>query len=70
MPKILKKSSKTGDRSKAMLDLQNSEDPGGGALYIFWVRGRAIGKGIDFQHIGISNGMDFYNFGIRNGTSF
>ena len=42
----------------------------GGALHIFWVRGRAIGKGIDFPHIGISNGIDFYNFDIRNGTNF
>ena len=41
-----------------------------GALNIFWVRERAIWKGIDFLHIGISNGIDFYNFGIRNGTNF
>ena len=27
-----------------------------------WLRGRAIGKGIDFQNIGISNGIDFHNF--------
>ena len=40
----------------------------GGALYIFWVRGRAIGKGIYFQDIGIKNGINFHNFGIRNGT--
>ena len=40
----------------------------GGALHIFWVRGRAIGKGIYFQDIGIMNGINFHNFGIRNGT--
>ena len=43
---------------------------GGGALRIFWVRGRATGKGIDFPHIGISNDIDFYNFRIWNGTNF
>ena len=41
--------------------------PGGGILYIFWVRGRAIGKGIDFHDFGIRNGIDFHDFGIRNG---
>ena len=41
---------------------------GGGALHIFWVRGRAIGKGIYFQDIGIKNSINFHNFGIRNGT--
>ena len=35
---------------------------GGGALHIFWVRGRAIGKGIYFQDIGIKNGINFHNF--------
>ena len=35
---------------------------GGGVLYIFWVRGRAIGKGIDFHDFGIGNGIDFRNF--------
>ena len=35
---------------------------GGGLLYIFWVRGRAIGKGIDFHDFGIRNGIDFRNF--------
>ena len=40
----------------------------GGALHIFRVRGRAIGKGIDFPDIGIKNGINFHNFGIRNGT--
>ena len=35
---------------------------GGGVLYIFWVRGRAIGKGIDFHDFGIRNGIDFRNF--------
>ena len=38
----------------------------GDALHIFWVRGRAIGKGIDFPDIGIKNGINFHNFGIRN----
>ena len=41
---------------------------GGGVLYIFWVRGRAIGKGIDFHGFGIRN--DFHDFGIRNGINF
>ena len=50
--------------------LRNEYRPGhpGGALHIFWVRGRAIGKGIYFQGIGIKNGINFHNFGIRNGT--
>ena len=39
-----------------------------GALHIFWVRGLAIEKGIDFPDIGIKNGTNFQNFGIRNGT--
>ena len=43
---------------------------GGGLLYIFWVRGRAIGKGIDFHDFGIMNGIDFHDFGIRNGIDF
>ena len=43
---------------------------GGGVRYIFWVRGRAIGKGIDFHHFGIRNGIDFHDFGIRNGIKF
>ena len=43
---------------------------GGAAIHIFWVRVRAIGKGIDFPDIGIKNGINFYNFGIRNGTDF
>ena len=44
-------------------------DPGG-ALLIFRVRGRAIGKGIYFPDVGIKNGINFHNFGIRNGTYF
>ena len=36
--------------------------PGGGLLYIFRVRGRAIGKGIDFHDFDIRNGIDFRNF--------
>ena len=43
---------------------------GGGVLYIFWLRGRAIGKGIDFHDFGIRNGIDFHDFGIRNGVNF
>ena len=43
---------------------------GGGVLYIFWVRGRAIGKGIDFHDFGIRNGIEFHDFGIRNGINF
>ena len=31
-------------------------------LYIFWVRGRAIGKVIHFHDFGIRNGIDFCNF--------
>ena len=41
---------------------------GGGVLYIFWVRGRAVGKGIDFHDFGIRNGINFHHFGIRNGV--
>ena len=43
---------------------------GRGVLYIFWVRGRAIGKGIDFHDFGIRNGIDFHDFGIGNGINF
>ena len=43
---------------------------GGGVLYIVWVRGRAIGKGIDFHEFGIRNCTDFHDFGIRNGIDF
>ena len=39
-----------------------------GSLHTFWVGGLAIGKGIDFSHIGVSNGINFYNFGVRNNT--
>ena len=45
------------------------EPGGGGVLYIFWVRGRAIGKGIDLHDFGIRNGIDFHDFGIRNGIN-
>ena len=40
----------------------------GGVLYIFWVRGRAIGKGIDFHDFGIRNGINFRNFAIGIGS--
>ena len=33
-----------------------------GVLYIFWVRGRAIGKGIDFHDFVIRNGVNFHYF--------
>ena len=33
--------------------------PGGGVLYIFWIRGRSIGKDIDFHNFGIRNGIKF-----------
>ena len=42
----------------------------GGALHIFWVRGRAIGKGIYFLDIGIKNSLNYHNFGIMNGADF
>ena len=45
-------------------------EPRGGALHIFRVRGRTIGKGIYFPDIGIKNDINFHNFGIRNGTYF
>ena len=35
-----------------------------GVLYIFWVRGRAIGKGIDFHDFGIRNGIDLSIFAV------
>ena len=50
--------------------VQELETTPGDALHIVWVRGRATGKGIDFQNICIRNGIDFHNFGIRNGTNF
>ena len=43
---------------------------GGGVLYIFWVRGRAIGKGIDFHDFVIRNGINFHDFVIRNSINF
>ena len=33
----------------------------GGALHIAWVRGRAIGKGIDLPDIGIRSAIDLHN---------
>ena len=50
--------------------LFNHGSPPGGLLCIFWVRGRVIGKGIDFHDFGIRNGIDFHDFGIRNGIDF
>ena len=42
----------------------------GGALHIFWARGRAIEKGIHFPDIGMKSGSIFTIFGIRNGNNF
>ena len=53
-----------------MTSSSNGTPGGGGVLYIFWVRGRAIGKGIDFHDFGIRNGIEFHDFGIRNGINF
>ena len=44
--------------------------PGGGVLYIFWVRGRAIGKGIDFHDFGIRNGIDFHEIWYKERYHF
>ena len=52
-----------------IITLSTDSNPGG-ALDIFRVRGRAIGKGIYFPDIGIKNGISFLDFGIRNGTYF
>ena len=52
------------------MNFEGNCTPGGGALNIFRVRGRAIGKGIYFPDIGIKIGITFHNFGIRNGTYF
>ena len=52
------------------LNRHNRSDNPGGALHIFRVRGRAIGKGIYFPDIGIKNGINFHNVGIRNGIYF
>ena len=57
-------------RCKNPIDMYLPISRGGGLLYIFWVRGRAIGKGIDFHDFGIRNGIDFHGFGIRNGINF
>ena len=35
-----------------------------------WLTRNAIGKGFDYQNIGIRRGIDFHNFSIRNGTNF
>ena len=46
-----------------MIMIKELFNPGGGYYsYIFWVRGRAIGKGIDFHDFGIRDGIDFRNF--------
>ena len=62
------------DRAHRIGPRKSSKDgittPWGGVLYIFWVRGRAIGRGIDFHDFGIRNGIYFYDFGIRNGIDF
>ena len=53
-----------------LLQRKTERPGGGGLLYIFWVRGRAMGKGIDFHDFGIRKGIDFHDFGIRNGIDF
>ena len=52
------KKSQVRERNKAT----KPKRPGGGVLYIFWVRGRAIGKDIHFHEFGIRNGINFRNF--------
>ena len=58
-----------GFSSRIFCWLDKQQSPGnrlpGGALHIFRVRGRAIGKDIYFPDIGIKNGINFHNFGIR-----
>ena len=58
------------NRLGASLHLASLTPGGGGVLYIIWVWGRAIGKGIVFHDCGIRNGIDFHDFGIRNGIDF
>ena len=41
-----------------------------GLLYIFWVRGRLIGNGIDFHDLCIRNGIDFRNFRNRYSVGY
>ena len=48
------------------MSLARKPGGGGGVRYISWVRGRAIGKGINFHDFGIRNGIDFHDFGIRS----
>ena len=43
---------------------------GGGALHIFWIQGRAVGKGIDFPDIDTRNSINFHNFGVRIRINF
>ena len=52
---------------KVMQNRRELSLPGGrGALHIFWVRGLAIGKGVDFHYFDIRNGIYFHDFGQRN----
>ena len=61
----------SGGRPEELITVSFPGMRGGvGVLYIFWVRGRAIGKGIDFHDFGIRNGINFHDFGIRNGINF
>ena len=46
---------------------QQVPSPPVGVLYMFWVGGCAIEKGINFHDFGIRNGIDLRNFGITNG---
>ena len=44
--------------------------PGLGRTIHILVRGRAIGKGINFHDFDIRNGIDFHDVGKRNGINF
>ena len=57
-------------KKPSLTNSHHTTDPkgSGGVLYICWVRGRAIQKGIDFHDLGIRNSIDSRNFGIRSGT--
>ena len=58
------------ERESSRNDSLTKKRPRGVHFVYFWVRGRAIGKGIDFPDIGIKNGINFHNFVTRNGTDF
>ena len=66
----------TFDFPYSVIVLYGLYETGGGALYKFWVRGRAIGKGIDFHDSGIRNGRGtvsifaIFTIGIGSGMHF